>query len=158
MIWHVSNRADPKARELADRHYNRQKVGAPLTGEQRKYCLGCRSQVRNETARRWNAQNREKVKNVPANCRKCGKEYIRLQPSYTLCPDCKREERMHVCVKCGNKFLPDAPNQKTCADCKLKLATSSAPRRRKLSLSEAAKIARSHGLSYGEAVAMGLLR
>lgn len=27
MIWHMSNRADPKARELADRHYNRQKPG-----------------------------------------------------------------------------------------------------------------------------------
>jgi hypothetical protein len=29
MIWHLSNRADPRAREIADRHYNRQKVGAP---------------------------------------------------------------------------------------------------------------------------------
>lgn len=29
MIWEKSNRADPKARELADRHYNRQKVGSP---------------------------------------------------------------------------------------------------------------------------------
>lgn len=28
MIWHLSHRADPKARALADRHYNRQKVGA----------------------------------------------------------------------------------------------------------------------------------
>ena len=27
MIWHLSNRADPKAREVADRHYNRQKPG-----------------------------------------------------------------------------------------------------------------------------------
>lgn len=29
MIWQTSNRADPRARELADRHYNRQKPGAP---------------------------------------------------------------------------------------------------------------------------------
>ena len=29
MIWHLSHRADPKARVLADRHYNRQKIGAP---------------------------------------------------------------------------------------------------------------------------------
>lgn len=29
MIWQVSHRADPRARELADRHYNRQKVGSP---------------------------------------------------------------------------------------------------------------------------------
>lgn len=29
MRWHLSWRADPRARELADRHYNRQKVGAP---------------------------------------------------------------------------------------------------------------------------------
>lgn len=29
MIWKKSNRADPKARELADRHYNRQKPGTP---------------------------------------------------------------------------------------------------------------------------------
>lgn len=29
MIWQLSHRADPKARELADRHYNRQKVGSP---------------------------------------------------------------------------------------------------------------------------------
>lgn len=29
MKWHMSNRADPEARVLADRHYNRQKVGAP---------------------------------------------------------------------------------------------------------------------------------
>lgn len=29
MIWKMSNRADPKARELADRHYNRQKPGTP---------------------------------------------------------------------------------------------------------------------------------
>lgn len=29
MIWQKSNRADPKARELADRHYNRQKPGTP---------------------------------------------------------------------------------------------------------------------------------
>lgn len=28
MRWVVSNRADPVARELADRHYNRQKVGS----------------------------------------------------------------------------------------------------------------------------------
>jgi len=28
MNWHVSWRADPEARELADRHYNRQSVGA----------------------------------------------------------------------------------------------------------------------------------
>ncbi len=29
MPWILSNRADPFAREIADRHYNRQKVGAP---------------------------------------------------------------------------------------------------------------------------------
>lgn len=29
MIWKKSNRADPLAREIADRHYNRQKPGAP---------------------------------------------------------------------------------------------------------------------------------
>lgn len=29
MIWQLSNRFDPKARVLADRHYNRQKIGTP---------------------------------------------------------------------------------------------------------------------------------
>lgn len=29
MIWQQSHRADPRARELADRHYNRQKPGTP---------------------------------------------------------------------------------------------------------------------------------
>lgn len=29
MIWTVTNRNDPASRELADRHYNRQSVGAP---------------------------------------------------------------------------------------------------------------------------------
>lgn len=29
MIWHQSNRADPLARAVADRHYNRQKPGTP---------------------------------------------------------------------------------------------------------------------------------
>lgn len=29
MIWSVSHRADPFARDIADRHYNRQKVGSP---------------------------------------------------------------------------------------------------------------------------------
>jgi hypothetical protein len=29
MIWYLSNRADPRARDIADRHYNRQKPGAP---------------------------------------------------------------------------------------------------------------------------------
>lgn len=29
MIWEKSNRADSRARELADRHYNRQKPGTP---------------------------------------------------------------------------------------------------------------------------------
>lgn len=29
MMWRLSNRADPRAREIADRHYNRQKIGAP---------------------------------------------------------------------------------------------------------------------------------
>lgn len=29
MIWQASHRADPFAREIADRHYNRQKIGAP---------------------------------------------------------------------------------------------------------------------------------
>jgi len=29
MHWHLSGRADPAAREIADRHYNRQTVGAP---------------------------------------------------------------------------------------------------------------------------------
>ena len=28
-LWQKSNRADPEARVIADRHYNRQKVGAP---------------------------------------------------------------------------------------------------------------------------------
>lgn len=29
MLWKKSNRADPKARAVADRHYNRQKPGSP---------------------------------------------------------------------------------------------------------------------------------
>lgn len=29
MPWRMSHRADPRARDLADRHYNRQKVGSP---------------------------------------------------------------------------------------------------------------------------------
>lgn len=29
MHWHLSHRADPFARLVADRHYNRQKIGAP---------------------------------------------------------------------------------------------------------------------------------
>jgi len=29
MIWSLSHRADPFARDIADRHYNRQKVGSP---------------------------------------------------------------------------------------------------------------------------------
>lgn len=29
MIWRESNRADPRAVRLADRHYNRQKIGSP---------------------------------------------------------------------------------------------------------------------------------
>jgi len=29
MLWRLSHRADPFAREIADRHYNRQKVGTP---------------------------------------------------------------------------------------------------------------------------------
>ncbi len=29
MRWCISYRADPRAREIADRHYNRQKIGAP---------------------------------------------------------------------------------------------------------------------------------
>lgn len=29
MRWHLSHRADPLAAKLADRHYNRQKVGSP---------------------------------------------------------------------------------------------------------------------------------
>lgn len=29
MLWHLSDRADPRALPLADRHYNRQKIGAP---------------------------------------------------------------------------------------------------------------------------------
>lgn len=28
-MWRYSNRADPRSRALADRHYNRQKIGAP---------------------------------------------------------------------------------------------------------------------------------
>jgi hypothetical protein len=29
MLWEISNRADPRALPLADRHYNRQKISAP---------------------------------------------------------------------------------------------------------------------------------
>lgn len=29
MIWEISHRADPFSRDIADRHYNRQKVGTP---------------------------------------------------------------------------------------------------------------------------------
>jgi hypothetical protein len=29
MFWQISNRADPRAARLADRHYNRQKIGSP---------------------------------------------------------------------------------------------------------------------------------
>jgi hypothetical protein len=32
VIWRLSHRADPFARDLADRHYNRQKVGTPQFG------------------------------------------------------------------------------------------------------------------------------
>ena len=28
-MWELSHRADPKARKIADRHYNRQKIGSP---------------------------------------------------------------------------------------------------------------------------------
>lgn len=28
-VWHLSHRADPIARDIADRHYNRQKIGSP---------------------------------------------------------------------------------------------------------------------------------
>jgi hypothetical protein len=47
MHWHISHRADPFARVVADRHYNRQKIGTPqfvppgrcmvLYAESRKY-------------------------------------------------------------------------------------------------------------------------
>lgn len=29
MLWHISNRADKRALPIADRHYNRQKIGSP---------------------------------------------------------------------------------------------------------------------------------
>jgi len=29
VLWQLSHRADPKARDIADRHYNRQKIGTP---------------------------------------------------------------------------------------------------------------------------------
>lgn len=29
MVWHLSHRADPFSRDIADRHYNRQKPGTP---------------------------------------------------------------------------------------------------------------------------------
>jgi len=29
MLWHLSHRADPRAIPIADRHYNRQKIGSP---------------------------------------------------------------------------------------------------------------------------------
>ena len=29
MIWHLSHRGDPRAARIADRHYNRQHIGAP---------------------------------------------------------------------------------------------------------------------------------
>jgi hypothetical protein len=29
MYWQISNRADPRAARLADRHYNRQRIGSP---------------------------------------------------------------------------------------------------------------------------------
>lgn len=28
-MWHLTHRADPRAAQIADRHYNRQKVGSP---------------------------------------------------------------------------------------------------------------------------------
>lgn len=39
MIWHKSNRADPMARELADRHYNRQKIGAKQFAPPGRCCV-----------------------------------------------------------------------------------------------------------------------
>lgn len=39
MIWQKSNRADPRARELADRHYNRQKPGTPQVVPPGRCCV-----------------------------------------------------------------------------------------------------------------------
>ncbi len=41
MIWHISHRADPFARDIADRHYNRQKIGSPQFVPPGR-CLVCR--------------------------------------------------------------------------------------------------------------------
>ncbi len=39
MVWHQSNRADPRARVIADRHYNRQKPGTPQFVPPGKCCV-----------------------------------------------------------------------------------------------------------------------
>lgn len=37
MIWEKSNRFDQRAREIADRHYNRQKRGELLANDKKTY-------------------------------------------------------------------------------------------------------------------------
>lgn len=52
MIWSVSHRADPWACAVADRHYNRQKIGSPQFVPPGR-CLVLRSQPRAEGSALW---------------------------------------------------------------------------------------------------------
>lgn len=100
---------------------------------QRKRCADCQSKRRNEAARIRQAGKRAEKRVGPSSiCKDCGAEFIRSSGAQKYCPTCRRKRAE------GAKPKPKK-------------------KKKLLSLTEASRIANAHGLTYGQAVARGLV-
>lgn len=93
-----------------------------------KYREAHREELRQKCKEYYNA-SKEKKAFPPPKCKKCGSEYRKTSSAQRYCPKCRQE----------------------------RVLKSFKPPKRNISLSKAVLIAQDHGLSYGQAVAAGII-
>lgn len=106
-----------------------------------KYCPECRPIVDKKIQRRYKDKHKAEHR-----------EYMRLYM--------KKRRPPAICKGCGEEFKRTASRQEYCTACSAKRRankTITHKRKAPTSLGEAARIAREHGLTYGQAVQAGLI-
>ena len=113
-------------------------------------------------------------------CADCGNEIMASSDRQKRCTDCQSKRRREaqrireaekraekrvgsssICKDCGAEFIRNSGSQKYCPTCQKRRAEGSQPKpkkkKRPLSIAEVNRIAREHGRSYGQEVALGLV-
>lgn len=95
-------------------------------------------------------------------CKYCGKEFTTCNNNHVYCtPECREAyykqplgRRTFECAFCGNSFEADARRKYCSAECRRNAEVSTKKRSKrkkpKLTLSQAAKLSREEGLTYGK--------